>query len=222
MGNTNNPYADQYGFRVIELKASSPAEQAGLTVSSDFIISINGKYLNDLETSEITRLVAVSDISLVFCLLFLTLSFCCTVSPTTIHQENESKSVHLWVWNSGTDQNREVFLTPSRNWPGEGLLGVIIRYDRYDADKKSSVSVYLFVSFLADFFSFFLQEQNMAFDQLYEGGENADQHFGRNEKIGPKPITGPNQPQRMERNKSGFLGISGKKGTPTGKISVFL
>jgi C-terminal processing protease CtpA/Prc len=62
MGNTNNPYADQYGFRVIELKASSPAEKAGLTVSSDFIISINGKYLNDLETSEITRLVAVSDV----------------------------------------------------------------------------------------------------------------------------------------------------------------
>jgi hypothetical protein len=135
---------------------------------------------------------------------FLTV-FCCFLCNFSIYhslQENEGKSVHLWVWNSGTDQNREVFLTPSRNWPGEGLLGVIIRYDRYDADKKSS-------------------EQNMAFDQLYEGGENADQHFGHNEKIGPKPITGPNQPQRMERNKSGFLGITGRKAPPTGKLLPF-
>lgn len=122
MGNVNNPYADQYGFRVIEIKSKSPAEKAGLQVSTDFIVTINGRNLNELETSEITRHVA----------------------------ENENKPVNLLVWSSLTDSNREVVLTPSRKWPGEGLLGVIIRYDRYDADKLSS-------------------DQHMSFDKLYEG-----------------------------------------------------
>lgn len=128
MGNVNNPYADQYGFRVIEIKSKSPAEKAGLQVSTDFIVTINGRNLNELETSEITRHVAVSCSSFTFCFLIL------------CKQENENKPVNLLVWSSLTDSNREVVLTPSRKWPGEGLLGVIIRYDRYDADKLSSVS----------------------------------------------------------------------------------
>lgn len=61
MGNTNQ-YGDYYGFRVVEIRPDSPSEKAGLRVSTDYIIAINGNNLNELETHEITRLVAVSSI----------------------------------------------------------------------------------------------------------------------------------------------------------------
>ena len=33
----------------------------------------------------------------------------------------------LKVYNNAADQVRDVLLTPSRNWPGDGLLGIKIR-----------------------------------------------------------------------------------------------
>lgn len=42
----------------------------------------------------------------------------------------------LTVYNCKSHTIREVILIPSRNWPGEGMLGVIIRFDSYhDAEE---------------------------------------------------------------------------------------
>jgi len=42
----------------------------------------------------------------------------------------------LTVYNWKSKSTREVKFTPSRNWPGEGMLGVTIRFDTYhDADE---------------------------------------------------------------------------------------
>jgi S1-C subfamily serine protease len=59
MGNTNNPFSDQYGFRVVEIKDGSPAHKSGLQISTDYIMCFNGRNLNEMETHEITRAVAV-------------------------------------------------------------------------------------------------------------------------------------------------------------------
>jgi hypothetical protein len=46
-------------------------------------------------------------------------------------QESEDKPLPLAVYNCKSHTIREITLTPSRNWPGEGMLGVVIRFDSY-------------------------------------------------------------------------------------------
>lgn len=53
----------------------------------------------------------------------------------TLSQASEEKSLPLAVYNTKNHSLREVVLTPSRRWPGEGLLGLSIRFDTFqDAD----------------------------------------------------------------------------------------
>jgi len=61
MGNTPPPgiQNDNLGFKVVEIKSRSPAEKCGLKCEVDFIISINGKRLFEMETDAIVALVKV-------------------------------------------------------------------------------------------------------------------------------------------------------------------
>ena len=53
-----------------------------------------------------------------------------------IIQESEDKPLQLSVYNCKVKAIREVSIVPSKNWPGEGMLGVTIRFDTYhDAEE---------------------------------------------------------------------------------------
>lgn len=43
------------------------------------------------------------------------------------------------VYNIETDKVRAITLTPSHNWPGDGLLGVVIRFEPFDPEKLPTV-----------------------------------------------------------------------------------
>ncbi|ETW00678.1 hypothetical protein, variant [Aphanomyces invadans] len=45
---------------------------------------------------------------------------------------SEDKPMQLSVYNIKSQTTRELSLTPSRNWPGKGMLGVTIRFDSFD------------------------------------------------------------------------------------------
>jgi C-terminal processing protease CtpA/Prc len=61
MGNTPPPglQGENVGFKVVEVKSKSPAERSGLKVETDFIISINGLRLYEMDTDSIVALVKV-------------------------------------------------------------------------------------------------------------------------------------------------------------------
>eukprot|EP00981_Chlorochromonas_danica_P003988 scaffold753_cov164-Ochromonas_danica.AAC.18 len=52
-------------------------------------------------------------------------------------QANENKQIALKVFNENTAKVRDVYVTPTRDWPGEGLLGLIIRLEKYDPHSHS-------------------------------------------------------------------------------------
>ncbi|KAH9061484.1 hypothetical protein Ae201684P_020820 [Aphanomyces euteiches] len=45
---------------------------------------------------------------------------------------SEDKAMQLSVYNVKSQQTRDLFLTPSRKWPGKGMLGVTIRFDSFE------------------------------------------------------------------------------------------
>jgi hypothetical protein len=54
-----------------------------------------------------------------FCLLYL--------------KSSVNQAMELHVYNSTTKETRVVQLTPTTNWPGEGLLGIKIKWSLYDS-----------------------------------------------------------------------------------------
>ena len=48
-----------------------------------------------------------------------------------ILKASEDRPLPLTVYNCKNHSLREVVLVPSKNWPGEGMLGVTIRFDTY-------------------------------------------------------------------------------------------
>ena len=54
----------------------------------------------------------------------------------SVFQSSEDVPLPLTVYNCKSHTIREVVITPSRKWPGEGMLGVVIRFDCYlDAEE---------------------------------------------------------------------------------------
>lgn len=89
----------RFGYRVIEIQAGSPGEQAGLKLYLDFIISING---TDLLSSQ---------------------------TPfQDLIKTNENCTITLGVLSIENMEVRELQVTPLQ-WEGEGLLGVSLRYE---------------------------------------------------------------------------------------------
>jgi hypothetical protein len=104
MGNSNSSEEElgKVGYRVLGVQPNSPASQIGLVSFFDFIVAANGVPLTALDNTFIELIKA-----------------------------SEDKPLPLKVYNCKSRTFRELELIPSRNWPGEGMLGVTIRFDVY-------------------------------------------------------------------------------------------
>jgi GRASP55/65 PDZ-like domain len=87
------------GYRIIHVVPSSPASKAGLVSYLDFIVAANGVPL----TSDDTLSIIIS--------------------------KSLNCKVLIKVFNVITEQFRNVQVTPSNSWGGEGLLGASIRWE---------------------------------------------------------------------------------------------
>eukprot|EP01032_Pedospumella_encystans_P028999 gene28999-32747_t len=110
MGNSSSNEEDltKVGYRVLGVQANSPAALGGLVSFFDFIVEANGIPLRTLDNTFIDLIKA-----------------------------SEDKPLPLKIYNWKNKTFRDIILTPSRNWPGEGMLGVTIRFDSYkDAEEQ--------------------------------------------------------------------------------------
>jgi C-terminal processing protease CtpA/Prc len=108
MGNSSsNADLETVGFRILGVQPNSPAEKVGLVSFFDFIVAVDGTPLRNLEVSFIE-----------------------------IIKQSEDQPLPLKVYNCKNHSLREIVLVPSTKWPGEGMLGVTIRFDSYhDAEE---------------------------------------------------------------------------------------
>jgi hypothetical protein len=96
------------GYRVLGVESASPAAKVGLVSFFDFIVEANGVALFAKDVSFFVQLI----------------------------KEFEDKELPLLVYNCKDHSTREIILVPTKNWPGEGRLGVAIRFDSYlDAEE---------------------------------------------------------------------------------------
>ncbi|TDH70608.1 hypothetical protein CCR75_007105 [Bremia lactucae] len=100
------------GFRILGIQEKSPASQVGFVSFFDFILEANGIRL-DTRDATFMELIAKS----------------------------EDRSMQLKVYNVKAQATRELELTPSRDWPGKGLLGVTIRFDSYEGAEDQLLHV---------------------------------------------------------------------------------
>ncbi|CAH0519095.1 unnamed protein product [Peronospora belbahrii] len=101
-----------YGFRILGIQEQSPASTVGFVSFFDFILEANGIRL-DTRDATLLELIAHS----------------------------EDRAMQLRVFNVKSQTTRELYLTPSRNWPGKGLLGVTIRFDSYEGAEDQLLHV---------------------------------------------------------------------------------
>uniref|UniRef100_UPI00358FDE14 Golgi reassembly-stacking protein 2 isoform X2 n=1 Tax=Myxine glutinosa TaxID=7769 RepID=UPI00358FDE14 len=87
------------GYHVLRVQENSPGHKAGLEPFFDFIVSIGNTRLD--KDNEMLK---------------------------DLLKANVEKSVTLLVYSSKTLRVREVTITPSNTWGGQGLLGVSIRF----------------------------------------------------------------------------------------------
>ncbi|KAI9922873.1 hypothetical protein PsorP6_001788 [Peronosclerospora sorghi] len=100
------------GFRVLGIQEQSPASAVGFVSFFDFVLEANGIRL-DTRDATLMELIA----------------------------QSEDRPMQLRVWNVKSQTTRELQLTPSRKWPGKGLLGVTIRFDSYEGAEDQLIHV---------------------------------------------------------------------------------
>ncbi|KAG7401707.1 Golgi reassembly-stacking protein 2 [Phytophthora boehmeriae] len=100
------------GFRVLGIQEQSPAAAVGFVSFFDFILEANGIRL-DTRDATLMELIA----------------------------QSEDRPLQLKVFNVKAQSTRELQLTPSRKWPGKGLLGVTIRFDSYEGAEDQVLHV---------------------------------------------------------------------------------
>uniref|UniRef100_A0A3P9QCN7 Golgi reassembly-stacking protein 1-like n=1 Tax=Poecilia reticulata TaxID=8081 RepID=A0A3P9QCN7_POERE len=91
------------GYHVHGVQEDSPAQKAGLEPFFDFILSIGNTRLN--KESDLLR---------------------------DLLKANVEKAVRLEVYNSKTQRVRELEVTPSNMWGGQGLLGASVRFCSFE------------------------------------------------------------------------------------------
>lgn len=62
-------------------------------------------------------------------------------SSTHLSQGSEDRPLPLAVYNTKNATLREIIVTPSRKWPGEGMLGLTIRFDTFAHSDESVIHV---------------------------------------------------------------------------------
>ncbi|CAM9742630.1 unnamed protein product [Ectocarpus sp. 12 AP-2014] len=90
------------GYRVLGVQPNSPASKVGLVSFFDFIVAADGVRLEVLDNTFIEMIKASVD-----------------------------KPLPLTVYNYKSMTTRDVTITPSSSWGGQGMLGVTIRFDTY-------------------------------------------------------------------------------------------
>ncbi|KAF4143633.1 GRASP55/65 PDZ-like domain [Phytophthora infestans] len=100
------------GFRVLGIQEQSPSSAVGFVSFFDFILEANGIRL-DTKDATLMELIA----------------------------QSEDRPMQLRVFNVKAQTTRELQLTPSRKWPGKGLLGVTIRFDSYEGAEDQLLHV---------------------------------------------------------------------------------
>lgn len=96
------------GYHVLKVQDNSPGQKAGLEAFFDFIVAIAGTRL-DQDNDMLKELL----------------------------RQNVDKPVRVTVYSSKTQTVRELSLTPSNNWGGQGLLGVSIRFCSFEGANES-------------------------------------------------------------------------------------
>ena len=111
------------GYHVLRVQENSPGTAAGIEAFFDFIVALNGVRLD--QDNETLR---------------------------EILKANIDKPVAVTLYNSKSRQVREVPVTPSAVWGGQGLLGVSIRFCSFQVSYShafvSKYELYIFFSFL--------------------------------------------------------------------------
>lgn len=97
------PGGGSEGYHVLRVQPNSPGEKAGLEPFFDFIVMIGNTRL-DRDDERLKEIL----------------------------KTNVEKPVKLLVFSSKTISVREVLLTPSTLWGGQGLLGVSIRFCTFE------------------------------------------------------------------------------------------
>ena len=105
---------------MLRVQEGSPGQQAGLEAFFDFIVAIGNTRLNQ-DNDTLKNLLKVE--------LFTAQKYffqeLTNIFPPT--QANIEKEVAMTVYSSKSGTVRELFITPSTLWGGQGLLGVSIR-----------------------------------------------------------------------------------------------
>jgi hypothetical protein len=96
------------GYHVLRVQDGSPGYNAGLEAFFDFIISLENTRLN--QDNECLK---------------------------DLLKTNKDKPVKMLVYNSKRQSCREVTITPSLNWGGQGLLGVSIRFCSFEGANEN-------------------------------------------------------------------------------------
>ncbi|XP_016933209.2 Golgi reassembly-stacking protein 2 [Drosophila suzukii] len=104
----NVPGGGTEGYHVLKVQDNSPGQKAGLEAFFDFIVAIAGTRL-DQDNDMLKELL----------------------------RQNVDKPVRLTVYSSKTQTVRELTLTPSNSWGGQGLLGVSIRFCSFEGANES-------------------------------------------------------------------------------------
>ncbi|XP_034562920.1 Golgi reassembly-stacking protein 1-like [Notolabrus celidotus] len=97
-----------YGYHVHGIQEDSPALRAGLEPFFDFILSIGNTRLN--KESDLLK---------------------------DLLKANMEKAVKLEVYNSKTQRVRELEVTPSNMWGGQGLLGASVRFCSFEGANEN-------------------------------------------------------------------------------------
>ncbi|XP_024080740.1 Golgi reassembly-stacking protein 2 [Cimex lectularius] len=96
------------GYHVLKVQKNSPGQVAGLEAFFDFIVSIDGTRLNqDNDTLK------------------------------DILKASLDKPLKMIVYSSKTQTVRQLTITPSNNWGGQGLLGVSIRFCSFEGANEN-------------------------------------------------------------------------------------
>eukprot|EP00093_Oithona_nana_P011243 11243.XXX_269903_271023_1 [CDS] Oithona nana genome sequencing. len=96
------------GYHVLRVQDNSPGSRAGLEAFFDFIVSIGKTRLNQ-DNDTLKDLLKI----------------------------NVEKEISMTVYSSKTKMVREIFITPSNTWGGQGLLGISIRFCSFEGANEN-------------------------------------------------------------------------------------
>lgn len=96
------------GYHVLRVQDSSPGQKAGLEAFFDFIVCIGKTRLNQ-DNDTLKDLLKI----------------------------NVEKEISMTVYSSKTRMIREIFITPSNTWGGQGLLGISIRFCSFEGANEN-------------------------------------------------------------------------------------